>query len=250
MTVADVSETLTVATGIAVTVIVAIPILFSLSAVIFAVPGATAVTSPVADTVAIKGASVLHEIARPVSNCPLASLVSAESWNVDASTRLPEGGATVTEATGAGVTVTAAVPVFPSLTARIFAVPVLTAVTSPVEDTVATPVLSELQVIARPEGTPPFASRSEAVACVVSTALMELLASETVTDATGTSVTVIVAVPLWPSLVAEIVAEPGATAVIKPVAELMVATPELSDAQTAARPVRIAPFESLSTAAA
>jgi hypothetical protein len=233
-----------------VTVIVAIPILFSLSAVIFAIPGATAVTNPVADTVAIPGASVLHETSRPVMTRPLASRVSAESWNVDPSARLPEGAATVTEATGAGVTVTADVPVFPSLVATIFAVPVLTAVTSPARDTVATPVFSELHVIVRPDSTPPFASTSDADACVVSTALIELLASETVIEATGASVTVIVAVPLCPSLVAEIVAVPGATAVINPVAELTVATLELSEAQRIERPVRTAPFESLSTAPA
>jgi hypothetical protein len=56
------SDTLTEATGIAVTVIDAVPILFSLSAVMFAVPGATPVTNPVvAETIAILGASVLHE---------------------------------------------------------------------------------------------------------------------------------------------------------------------------------------------
>jgi hypothetical protein len=71
-----------------------------------------------------------------------------------------------------------------------------------------------------------------------------------VTDATGAGVTVIVAVPLCPSLVAEIVAEPAATAVINPLVELTVATRALSEAQTIERPVRTDPFESLSTAAA
>src|SRR5258706_7590272 len=219
MTIPDASETLTVATGIAVTVIVAIAILFSLSAVIFAVPGATAVTNPAADTVATWGASVLQVTSRPVITRPLASRVSAESWNVDPSTKLPEGGATVTEATGAGVTVTGAVPVFPSLVAAIFAVPVLTAVTSPAGDTVAMPVLPDLHVIVRPESTSPFASTSDADACVVSTALIELLASETVTAATGANPTVIVAVPLLPSLVAVICAVPVPTAVTSPVAD-------------------------------
>jgi hypothetical protein len=214
------SDTLTDATGVAVTVIVAIPILFSLSAVIFAVPGATAVTNPVvAETIAMPGASVLHEIRRPVSTPPLASRVSAESWNVEPSTMLPDGGATTTEATGAGVTVTGAVPVFPSLVATIFAVPVLTAVTSPAGEIVAMPVLSELHVIVRPDSTLPFASTSDAVACVVSTALIELLASETVIAATGANPIVIVAVPLLPSLVAVICAVPVATAVTSPVAD-------------------------------
>src|SRR5712672_2894469 len=213
MTVPDANETLTVATGIAVTVIVAVPILFSLSAVTFAVPGATAVTNPAADTVAIPGASVLHEMTRPVITRLWASRVSAESWSVDPSTKLPEGGATVTDATGAGVMVMGAVPDFPSLVATIFAVPALTAVTSPARETVAMPVLSELHVIVRPDSTLPFASTSDADACVVSTALIELFESETVIAATGANPTVIVAVPLLPSLVAVTCAVPVPTAV-------------------------------------
>src|SRR5206468_12763245 len=70
----------------------------------------------------------------------------------------------------------------------------------------------------------------------------------TVTDATGTIVTVMTAVPLLPSLAAVIVAEPAATPVTKP-ALLTVATAGLLLAQVTTRPASEAPAESLVTAA-
>src|SRR5689334_8589838 len=70
-------------------------------------------------------------------------------------------------ATGAAVTVSNALPVLPSLVAIILAVPAETGVTRPVDDTVATAVLSELQTMERPVSVLPFESSSVAVACVV-----------------------------------------------------------------------------------
>jgi hypothetical protein len=58
-----------------------------------------------------------------------------------------------------------------------------------------------------------------------------------VTDATGTSVAVIVAVPVLPSLVAVIVAEPAPVAATKP-PEVTVATVVLELDQVTVRPVR------------
>jgi len=69
----------------------------------------------------------------------------------------------------------------------------------------------------------------------------------TVTEATGTVVTVRVAVPLWPSLVAVIVADPTALVVTKPLA-LTAATAALFDAQVTTRPASGPPVESLGTA--
>jgi hypothetical protein len=95
----------------------------------------------------------------------------------------------------------------PSLDAVICAVPADTAVTRPEPDTVATPLLLVVQAMERPVRTLLFASRVVAVACVVSPGLRELLASDTLTDATGTGgavATVRVALPLCPSLVAVI----------------------------------------------
>ena len=69
----------------------------------------------------------------------------------------------------------------------------------------------------------------------------------TVTDATGASCTVIVAVSLLPSLVAVIVAPPAAFAVTSPL-ELTVATVVLLLAQVTVRPVSTFPTESFRVA--
>ena len=70
--------------------------------------------------------------------------------------------------------------------------------------------------------------------------MIELAARATVTDATGTGVTVMEEVPLLPSLVAVIVAVRGATAVTSPAPDT-VATAELFELQAIVRPVRIPP---------
>ena len=73
------------------------------------------------------------------------------------------------------------------------------------------------------------------------------VAGLTETVATGTCVTVTDAVPLFPSLVAVIVAEPGVTPEASP--ELLtVATDVLLLDQETARPERAAPFASLGVA--
>jgi len=73
------------------------------------------------------------------------------------------------------------------------------------------------------------------------------VAGLTVTEATGTLVTVMADVPLCPSLVAVIVAEPAATPVTKPLAET-VATAALLVAQVTVRPLRAVPFASFGVA--
>jgi hypothetical protein len=80
---------------------------------------------------------------------------------------------------------------WPPVAARIWALPGATAVTRPLADTVATPVLSELQITVRPVRTLPAASRAIAVACVVWASVMVLETRVTVTDATGIGDTVI-----------------------------------------------------------
>jgi hypothetical protein len=105
---------------------------------------------------------------------------------------------------------------------------------------VATAVLLELQLIDRPVSTLLLASRVVAVAWVVWPGLRELFASDTLTEATGTGgavVTVNVALPFCPSLVALICADPTATAVTTP-EELTVATELSLELQLTLRPVR------------
>src|SRR5437870_10309953 len=93
----------------------------------------------------------------------------------------------------------AAVPLWPSLVAVIVAEPATFAVTSPVPVTVATGVLLLAHVTERPVRMLPLASRRVAVSCCVCPAGTLADAGLTVTDATGTPLTVMLAVPLWPS---------------------------------------------------
>src|SRR5207244_246016 len=107
-----------------------------------------------------------------------------------------------------GVTVTPAVPLFPSLVAVIVADPAPVAVTNPVALTVATEPLLVAQVTARPTNGLPAASLGVAVSCEVCPVCRLIDAGLTLTVATGVFETVTLAVPLFPSLVAVIVAVP------------------------------------------
>src|SRR5437870_6922135 len=110
----------------------------------------------------------------------------------------------------AAATVTAAVPLWPSLVAVIVTgPPALTPVTSPLALTLAVVLSLDCQVITRPDNGLPFASLGVAVSCTVPPVATLVVAGVTVTDATGTGVTVMAAVPVLPSLVAVIVAEPA-----------------------------------------
>jgi hypothetical protein len=240
------ADSVTVATGIGLTVIagVGFELIDSLVAVIIAVPTPTAVTvtgEPFGLTVSTAVLLEVQVMVRPVSRLPLASLVVAVSCCVPPTIIGVVGAETATVATGAGVMVRAALPTCPSLVAAMLAVPTLTAETRPVaDDTVATPVFSELHATVRLASTRPLASSRVAVACVVCIALIELAASDTVTVATGACVMVIVALPLFPSLVAVMLAVPTATAVTTPWAST-VATVVLPELQVIVRPVRTRP---------
>src|SRR5256885_182212 len=111
------------------------------------------------------------------------------------------------------------VPLFPSLAAVIVAEPAAFAVTRPLAFTVAIAVSLDDQVTARPESGLPPASLGVAVSCTVCPTGTLADDGVTVTEATGTGtlVTVMVAVPLFPSLVAVIVAEPAPSADPTPV---------------------------------
>src|SRR5438876_9292360 len=114
------------------------------------------------------------------------------------------------------VTVIDDVPLLPSLVAVIVAEPGVTAVTRPLPFTVATDVLLLDQETARPESAAPFASCGVAASWTVSPVWTVAVAGVTSTEATGMLVTVMDDVPLIPSLVAVIVAEPGVTAEARP----------------------------------
>jgi hypothetical protein len=102
----------------------------------------------------------------------------------------------------------------------------------------------DVHVIARPVSTLPVESLLVAVSWTVAPARMLAVAGLTVTDATGTRATATLAVPLLPSLVAVIVAEPAVAPVTSPLA-LTSATVVSLDTQLTARPVSMPPAESV-----
>src|SRR5438876_10018872 len=230
-----------------VTVTVAVPVFPSLVAVSVAEPAATPVTKPLAETLATAGALLAQVTTRPVSTLPPESLVVAVSCTVCPTATLGAAGLTATEATGTMVTVTVAVPFFPSLVAVSVAVPAATPVTRPLADTVATAGALLAQVTTRPISAEPFASFGVAVSCTVCPTRTLAVAGVTATEATGTFVTVIAAVPFWPSLLAVIVAVPGVPAVTSPF-PLTVATAALLVAHVTVRPVRGLPLASFGVA--
>src|SRR5207253_8771366 len=153
----------------------------------------------------------------------------------------------VSDPTATSATVMAAVPLCPSLVAVIVAEPATFPVTSPLELTVAIAVLELAHVTTRPDNGLPLASFGVAVSCTVVPSFTEGAAGATVTEATGTTVTVTLVVPLWPSLVAVIVAEPATFAVTSPLLAT-VATDVLLEDHVTVRPVGMLPFASVSVA--
>src|SRR5512146_296229 len=106
-----------------------------------------------------------------------------------------------------GVTVTGDVPVFVSdFAVMLTGPPIATPVTRPVDETVAMALLLDVHVTVRSVTTRPFASLTVAVSWTVCPTITLAGDGLTVTLPTGTRFTVIVAVPLLPSLVAVIVA--------------------------------------------
>jgi hypothetical protein len=184
-----------------VTVTLAVPDFPSLVAVIVALPAATAVASPVPDTVAAAVLLDAHVIVRPVSVFPDASFSVAVNCCVPPACSDADAGDSVTVATGA-CTVMLDVPVFPSLVAVMVAVPAATAVTRPELDVVATLLLLVDHVTVRPVSTFPDASLSVTESCCVFPTARLADVGLTVTVATGACVTVIEAESFSPSLVA------------------------------------------------
>jgi hypothetical protein len=124
---------------------------------------------------------------------------------------------------GGSVTVMLEVPDTSAVLAVMVAVPALTPVTTPLVLTRAIPTLLLLQTKVWPGMTVPSALNARAVNCVVAPASTLAVAGETVTRATvggggGGSVTVILALPATPLVVAVMLAEPAPTAVTSPAA--------------------------------
>jgi hypothetical protein len=129
----------------------------SLDAVAVVLPALTATTSPLADTVAMLGAAVVHTTVRPTNVPPMESVVLAASCTVWLTVSVAVVGDTITRPTGTGNTVSCDAPLAPSLLAVIVAAPGALTVTIPVVVTVATALLLLLHAMLRPLNTAPFA---------------------------------------------------------------------------------------------
>jgi hypothetical protein len=139
--------------GAASTVMVAEAFLPSAVAVMVAVPAATAVTSPVPDTLALVVSELVQVTCRPLSALPEASRATAASCRVPPTWSVAVSGVTTSVAMGTCVTVSAASPLLPSLVALIVTGPAARAVTvtvAPSPLTVATTSLEVCQVKLRP----------------------------------------------------------------------------------------------------
>ena len=123
----------------------------------------------------------------------------------------------------------------------------MTPETSPELLTVATDVLLLDQETVRPESAAPFASCGVAASWTVSPVWTVAVVGVTSTEATGMFVTVMDDVPLLPSLVAVIVADPATTPATRPV-RLTVATEVLLLVHVTVRPERKVPLTSLGVA--
>src|SRR2546426_601136 len=249
--VADVGLMATEATGAGVTLTLAVPLLPSLVAVIvIGPPRAFPVTRPFPSTMAIVALLVCHVTTRPLSGLPLASLGVAVSCVLAPTSTLAAGGATSAAATGAEAeTVTAAVPLFPSLVAvMVTGPPTVFPVTIPPAFTSATAASPVCHVTLRPVSGLPLASCGVAVSWTVPSTRMVAVAGVTTTDATGASVTVTAAVPLFPSTVALMaIGPPAAFPVTTPVPSTL-AMVSSAVCQVTTRPVSGLPFASFGVA--
>ena len=145
------------------------------------------------------------------------------------------------------VTVTVARPLYPSLVAVIVAEPIARPVTRPLGYTTATVGSLLRQVTVRPVSGLPLASFTVAVSCTACPAATFVAAGLTVTDATGTLVTVMAALSLCPSLVALMVAEPATFPLTSPL-PFTDATVVFELAHVTVRPLSGFPFESFGVA--
>jgi hypothetical protein len=234
--------TLTDATGARATLTAKLAPTPSTVTSIVALPAATAVTTPDVETLATPAALLDQTTVRPTSERTLfaASRATTVACVVAPTVRLESVAVTLTDATDGGDTVSPKVAgPTPSTVTPIVLLPAATAVTSPDVETVATPVALLVHTTVRPVSGRMLlaASRATTVACVAVPVVRLESVALTLTDATGTGVTVSrnVAGPT-PSTVTPTVLLPAATAVTSPDPETD-ATPVALLVHTTVRPV-------------
>ena len=202
-------------------------------------PGAMAVTTPLAPIDATDGLDDDHTTGRPVTDTPFASRADAVTCCVMPTDSVADGGVTRTVATGS-TTVMAATPDLPSTVAVMEAVPLAMPVTVPSAFTVAMVGAELVHVIARRSASSiPPALRMDAVNTSVLPRGTRTAAGVSVTEAARSSTTTAASATRPPDS-AEIVVVPTPVAVTTPAVDT-VATAGLADDQATARPARIAP---------
>lgn len=249
-TLPEVADNTTDATGMrtGVTVSCALAVTAPTAAVIVVVPGEIAVIAPFDVIVAADRFDDEYVISTPVTVVPLPSFANAAACDCCPTTIVVTGTVSATDATF-GVTVMAALENCPSDEAEMATEPTATAVMTPPCVTDATDGFEDVHDMLRPVSATPFASRADAEAIWVSPTRMVALLTAIDTDATGTWVTVSVALPDFPSDVALIFVDPGDVAVTTPKASTD-ATAAFDDCQLTARPVSDVPCASVAVAMA
>ena len=195
-----------------------VPLALPLLAVMVALPGPTAVTTPLVETVAAAVLSLLQVTGAPEITAPDASFTVAVSVVLSPTVRVAAPGDTWTLAATGGCTTIVAVPDWPSLLAVIVAEPGATPVTRPFASTLATLGMLLDHVIMRPVSGLCCASNTVAVSCAVPGSTIVSSGGETDTEATGGGSTVMFAMPDEPPALAAICTVPGATPVTTPAA--------------------------------
>ncbi len=201
--------------GEVVMVTCALPLFPSLAAVIVALPGATPVTSPLAETVAMSVSELDQVTGRPSRTLPPASLTSAVSWIVVPAGMLACAGDTLTEPTGVGLTVTLTEAALLPALAVIVALPAATPRTTPEPSTETTSRSEELHEMLAPSIAWPFASIAVAASWAVEPTVM-VTGFGSIVTAAGRWATATVTVSAAPVVDATICASPFARAVARP----------------------------------
>jgi hypothetical protein len=146
------------------------------------------------------------------------------------------------------VIVTVTLPLRPSLEAVMVAAPAVSAVSTPEPDTDALVGSLDVQAMVRPLSAPPALSRVTADSWSVCPICTSADGADTITLATGTGSTDSVAVPVRPSLDAEMVTGPTLSAVTRPVPDTVARDASLDD-QVTSRPDNVPPMLSRGEAA-
>jgi hypothetical protein len=246
-----VGESAIAATGGALTVTVTDAVMLPSEAVTVVLPCFLSVMRPLELTFATVASPDDHETVCPETVLPDASLATAEACVVLPGTPVTEAGESASDATGAALTVAPMVAATLPVDAEIVAVPCLTSVTSPFDETVATPVFDDDHASTTPVTALPFASLRAAEICVVLPGTPVMAVGDSVIDATGPGGAFVAVTPTvadTPLAEAVIVAVPALLSVTKPDEDTL-ATDELDEVQlSVGGVVMTAPVESVRTA--